>query len=225
MVVKVYGSLRSACTQRVLACFHEKGIEYEIVHVDLQTAQHKQPQFLLLQPFGQVPVIEEGEFRLFEVASIEVVYASKSRAIIRYYAAKYADHGADLLGATTEERAIVDQWVEVESNNFNDIVYTLVLQILILPSMGKKGNLALVHDCEKKMAKVLDVYEERLGKSNYLGGDAFSLADLSHLPGIRYLVNEVNMEHLVSERKNVKAWWESISNRPAWKKLINIIDH
>ncbi|KAF4399887.1 glutathione S-transferase F11 [Cannabis sativa] len=214
MVVKVYGSLRSACTQRVLACFHEKGIEYEIVHVDLQTAQHKQPQFLLLQPFGQVPVIEEGEFRLFE-----------SRAIIRYYAAKYADHGADLLGATTEERAIVDQWVEVESNNFNDIVYTLVLQILILPSMGKKGNLALVHDCEKKMAKVLDVYEERLGKSNYLGGDAFSLADLSHLPGIRYLVNEVNMEHLVSERKNVKAWWESISNRPAWKKLINIIDH
>ncbi|KAM6548707.1 hypothetical protein CsatB_020383 [Cannabis sativa] len=214
MVVKVYGSLRSACTQRVLACFHEKGVEYEIVHVDLQTAQHKQPQFLLLQPFGQVPVIEEGEFRLFE-----------SRAIIRYYAAKYADHGADLLGATTEERAIVDQWVEVESNNFNDLVYTLVLQILILPSMGKKGNLALVDDCEEKMAKVLDVYEERLGKSKYLGGDAFSIADLSHLPGIRYLVNEVNMEHLVSERKNVKAWWESISNRPAWKKLINIIDH
>ncbi|KAM6572344.1 hypothetical protein CsatA_016424 [Cannabis sativa] len=214
MVVIVYGSLRSACTQRVLACFHEKGIEYEIVHVDLQTAQHKQPQFLLLQPFGQVPVIEEGEFRLFE-----------SRAIIRYYAAKYADHGADLLGATTEERAIVDQWVEVESNNFNDIVYTLVLQILILPSMGKKGNLALVDDCEEKMAKVLDVYEERLGKSKYLGGETFSLADLSHLPGIRYLVNEVNMEHLVSERKNVKAWWESISNRPAWKKLINIIDH
>uniref|UniRef100_A0A803QIZ0 glutathione transferase n=2 Tax=Cannabis sativa TaxID=3483 RepID=A0A803QIZ0_CANSA len=214
MVVKVYGSLRSACTQRVLACFHEKGIEYEIVHVDLQTAQHKQPQFLLLQPFGQVPVIEEGEFRLFE-----------SRAIIRYYAAKYADHGADLLGATTEERAIVDQWVEVESNNFNDIVYTLVLQILILPSMGKKGNLALVDDCEEKMAKVLDVYEERLGKSKYLGGETFSLADLSHLPGIRYLVNEVYMEHLVSERKNVKAWWESISNRPAWKKLINIIDH
>ncbi|XP_062104796.1 glutathione S-transferase F11-like [Humulus lupulus] len=213
MVVKVYGSLRSACTQRVLACFLEKGIEYEIVHVDLQTAQHKRPQFLLLQPFGQVPVIEEGEFRLFE-----------SRAIIRYYATKYADEGAELLGATAEERAIVDQWVEVESNNFNELVYTLVLQILILPSMGEVGNLALVHSCEEKLVKVLDVYEERLGKSKYLGGDAFSLADLTHLPAIRYLVNEIKMGHLVAERKNVKAWWETISNRPAWKKLINTIN-
>lgn len=143
---------------------------------------------------------------------------------MRYYAAKYADHGPNLLGATAEERAVVDQWVEVEAHNFNDLVYTLVLQIVILPRMGEKGNWALVHSCEEKLVKVLDVYEERLGKSKYLGGDAFTLADLTHLPGIRYLMDEAKMGHLVRERKNVKAWWEVISNRPAWKKLMNIIE-
>lgn len=212
MAVKVYGSVKSACSQRVLACFLEKGVEFEIVHVDLQTGEQKRPDFLLLQPFGQVPVIEDGEFRLFE-----------SRAIIRYYASKYADRGPDLLGATAEERAVVDQWLEVEAHNFNDLVYTMVLQIVILPRMGEKGDLALVHTCEQKLDKVLDVYEERLAKSGgYLAGDAFTLADLSHLPGIRYLVEEAKMGHLVTERKNVNAWWETISNRPAWKKLMKI---
>ncbi|PON74828.1 S-crystallin [Trema orientale] len=214
MVVKIFGAVRSACSQRVLACLLEMGVEYEIMHVDLQSGEHKRPQFLLLQPFGQVPVIEDGEFRLFE-----------SRAIIRYYAAKYAERGPDLLGATAEERAVVDQWLEVEAHNFNDLVYTLVVQIVILPRMGEQGNLADVHSCEEKLVKVLDVYEERLAKSKYLGGDAFTLADLSHLPGIRYLVNEVNMGYLVKERKNVKAWWETISDRPSWKKLMNIVEH
>jgi hypothetical protein len=49
MVVKVYGSIRAACPQRVLACLIEKGIKFELVHVDLDKGEQKQPQFLLLQ--------------------------------------------------------------------------------------------------------------------------------------------------------------------------------
>lgn len=49
MVVKVYGSIRAACPQRVLACLIEKEIEFEIVHVDLDKGEQKQPEFLLLQ--------------------------------------------------------------------------------------------------------------------------------------------------------------------------------
>ncbi|KAL5574313.1 hypothetical protein UlMin_023910 [Ulmus minor] len=211
MVVKVYGSWRSACSQRVIACFLEKGVDFEIINIDLEAGEHKQPPFLLRQPFGQVPVIEDGDFRLFE-----------SRAIVRYYANKYAEQGPNLLGSTAEERALVDQWLEIEAHNFNDMVYTLVLQLVILPRMGERGNLALVSSCEQKLEKVLDVYEERLSKSRYLAGKEFTLADLSHLPGIRYLIDEANLGHLVTERKRVNAWWEDISNRPAWKKLIKI---
>lgn len=117
----------------------------------------------------------------------------------------------------------MDQWLEVEAHNFNDLVYTLVLQLLVLPGLGKPGDLALVHTCEQKLEKVLDVYEQRLSKSNYLAGDFFTLADLSHLPGIRYLMNEACMGHLVTERQNVNAWWGDISSRPAWNKLMKLI--
>nr|ALE31200.1 glutathione S-transferase Riant2 [Prunus persica] len=212
MVVKVYGPVKAACPQRVMVCLLEKGVNFEIVDVNLEVGEQKQPQFLSRQPFGQVPAVEDGDFRLFE-----------SRAIIRYYAAKYADRGPNLLGTTLEEKALVDQWLEVEAHNFNDLVYTLVLQLLVLPDrMGERGDVALVHACEEKLEKVFDVYEERLSKSSYLAGEAFTLADLSHLPGISYLIDEAKLGHLVSERKNVNAWWKDISNRPAWKKLMSL---
>ncbi|OMO59821.1 hypothetical protein CCACVL1_24597 [Corchorus capsularis] len=205
MAVKVYGSVKSACTQRVLACLLEKDVEFEIVHVELDAGHHKKPEFLLRQPFGQVPAIED-----------------ESRAIVRYYAAKYADRGPNLLGNSLEERAVMEQWLEVEAHNFNDLVYNLVLQLVILPRMGEHGDLALAHTCEQKLEKVLDIYEQRLSKSKYLAGDSFTLADLSHLPGIRYLVSDACMGHLIAERKHVNAWWEDISNRSAWKKLMKL---
>ncbi|KAK9194260.1 hypothetical protein WN944_004964 [Citrus x changshan-huyou] len=211
MVVKVYGSVKAACPQRVLACLLEKGVEFEIVQVDLDEGEHKRPEFLLRQPFGQVPVIEDGDFKLFE-----------SRAIRRYYAAKYANQGPNLLGNTLEEKALVDQWLEVEAHNFNDLAFNLVLQLVILPRMGQRSDTALVHNLEQKLEAVLNIYEQRLSKSNYLAGDSFTLADLSHLPALRYLMNEAGMAHLVTQRKHVNAWWDKISSRPAWKKLASL---
>ncbi|KAA8530723.1 hypothetical protein F0562_005343 [Nyssa sinensis] len=211
--LKCTGPAKAACPQRVLACLVELGVDFEIIPVDLDAGEHKRPEFLLLQPFGQVPVIEDGDFRLFE-----------SRAIIRYYAAKHADQGHKLLGTTLEERALVDQWLEVEAHNFNDLVFTIVLHLVILPRMGKRGDLALVQNSESKLEKVLDVYEQRLSKSRYLAGDSFTLADLSHLPATRYLMNEAGKGHLVRDRMNVNAWWNEISSRPAWKKVMKLMD-
>ncbi|CAN1258022.1 Glutathione S-transferase F12 [Linum perenne] len=223
MVVKVYGPLKAACPQRVMVCLLEKEVEFEVIPIDLDSGHQKLPDYVskqvpfspllhrlfLLQPFGQVPYIEDGDVKLFE-----------SRAIIRYYAAKYADKGADLVGQTLEEKALVDQWLEVEAHNLNDPIYAAVLQLVILPRMGLKTDVAVVGDSEDKIGKVLDVYERRLSESKYLAGEKFTLADLSNLPGLRYLTNEAGMGHLVRDRKKVNAWWEDISGRPAWKKLM-----
>ncbi|KAK9049973.1 hypothetical protein SSX86_031058 [Deinandra increscens subsp. villosa] len=213
MVVKVYGPIRAACPQRVMACLFEFGIDFELIDVDLDSGEHKQPEFLQKQPFGQVPVVEDGDFRLFE-----------SRAIIRYYATKYGDKNRKLYGTTLEEKAVVDQWLEVEAHHFNDMVYTIVLQKLVIPKMGGKTDFDLVQNCEKKLEQVFDVYEQQLSKNSHLAGDGFTLADLSHLPGIRYLINECGLGHMVRDRKNVNLWWNDISNRPAWKKVMQLFN-
>ncbi|GLJ52776.1 hypothetical protein SUGI_1124200 [Cryptomeria japonica] len=208
MVVKVLGAIQSACTRRVLTCLIEKDIEYEIVPVDLRKKEQKKPEFMALQPFGKVPVVQDGDLTLFE-----------SRAIIRYFAEKYAEKGTCLLGKTLEERALVEQWLEVEGQNFSAHSYTLINQLLIVPRMGMPQDLALIQSSIEQLGKVFDVYEERLSKSKYLAGGFFSLADLTHLPYTDYIVNVTDKGYLVRDRKHVNAWWEDISSRPAWKKV------
>ncbi|KAF6139613.1 hypothetical protein GIB67_033617 [Kingdonia uniflora] len=210
MVVKVYGP-PYASARRVLVCLIEKEVKFEIVPVDILKGENKDPKFLKLQPFGEIPVIEDGDFTLYE-----------SRAIIRYYADKYKAQGANLVGNTVEEKGVIEQWLEVEGQNYHPHVNNLVLQLLFSSKLGFPFDMKLVEESEEKLNKVLDIYEERLSKSKYLAGDFFSLADLSHLPFTHYLVNAIGKEYMIRDRVHVSAWWDDISNRPSWKSVLQL---
>ncbi|KAF5940659.1 hypothetical protein HYC85_021826 [Camellia sinensis] len=200
MVVKVYGPAY-ASPKRVIVCLIEKGIEFETVPIDIIKGEHNLPEFLQLQPFGAVPVIQDGDYTLFE---------------------KYKSQGTELLGKTIEERGMVEQWLEAEAHNFHPHIYNLTIQILFSSKMGFTADEKLIQESEEKLGKVLDIYEDRLSKSKYLAGDFFSLADLSHLPFTQYLVGPMGKEYMVKNRKNVSAWWDDISSRPSWKKVLQL---
>ncbi|KAJ8511071.1 hypothetical protein OPV22_001505 [Ensete ventricosum] len=208
MGVKVYGMPMSTNTIRVLAALNEKGVEFELVIVDLRTGAHKQPDFVALNPFGQIPVLEDGDVVLFE-----------SRAISRYIATKYSEAGPDLLlsGGTLAERAAVDLWLEVESQQFGPPIAALVYEALIKPMLGGATDAAVVEAQAGKLEKVLDVYEARLAQSKYLAGAEFTLADLNHIPYTNYLMKTPKAS-LVTSRPHVLAWWQDVSSRAAWKK-------
>eukprot|EP01018_Ginkgo_biloba_P017866 Gb_10894 [translate_table: standard] len=208
MAVKVLGPPSYSWTRRVMVCLVEKNVEFETVDVNTRLKEHKKPEFLAIQPFGKIPVIQDGDFTLFE-----------SRAIIRYIAMKYEGQGTPLLGSNLEERALVEQWLEVEGHNFDPPVVALVAELLY-PLQSGAENQALIESKEQQLANVLDVYEERLSKTKYLAGDFFSLADLTHLPFIHMVVNVTDKGYLIRDRKHVNAWWEDISSRPAWEKVL-----
>ncbi|GKB90077.1 glutathione S-transferase F9-like protein [Tanacetum coccineum] len=210
MVVKVYGPAY-ASPKRVLVCLVEKEVEFETVHLNLLAGENQNPDFLKLQPFGSLPVIQDGDYTLFE-----------SRAIIRYFAEKYKSQGTDLLGKTIEEQGLVNQWLEVEAQNYHPPLNNLVLHLMFSPKFGVVRDEKVIKESEEKLAKVLDIYEDRLSKSKYLAGDFFSLADLSHLPFTSYLVGPVRKAYMIKDRKHVSAWWDDISSRPSWLKTLEI---
>nr|WAA68374.1 phi class glutathione S-transferases [Pinus densata]WAA68417.1 phi class glutathione S-transferases [Pinus yunnanensis] len=207
--VKLYGPLASTATSRALACLLEKQVEYQLIPVDLKKREQKKPGFLAMQPFGQVPVLQDGALTLFE-----------SRAIVRYIAEKYAAQGTiGLLGKSLAERAVIEQWMEVESQTYNPPSSFLVFQLAFAPLWGIPQNQTEIAKNEKKFSNVLDVYEKRLSESKYLAGDEFSIADLSHLPNTEYIVKATGKAELITSRKYVNAWWENISSRDSWKKI------
>ena len=58
MVLKIYGSIISTCTQIVVATLKELKIPFELVAVDFSNEEHKSEKYLTTkQPFGQIPVL------------------------------------------------------------------------------------------------------------------------------------------------------------------------
>ena len=62
------------------------------------------------------------------------------------------------------------------------------MELLEKPEKGLSADMKVVAEEEANLARVLDVYEERLKGCKYLGGDKFTSADLTHLPNLYYLI-------------------------------------
>ncbi|PRQ19241.1 putative glutathione transferase [Rosa chinensis] len=208
MALKLHGLAFSTCTARAATAIYEKGQQFELVPVNLTAGEHKQPGFLAKNPFGQIPVLEDGDLTLFE-----------SRAIATYVAEKYKDSGSDLIRhQNLKEAALVKVWSEVESQTFHPVISAIVYQFLIAPLFGQQTDQAVIDANLEKLKNILDVYESRLKSSKYLAGDFFSLADLNHCPYLFYFMRSP-WTSVVNERPHVKAWWEDISSRPSFKKV------
>ncbi|TXG51978.1 hypothetical protein EZV62_021147 [Acer yangbiense] len=210
--VKLYGPPLSTAVSRVLACLLEKDVQFQLTPIDLSKGEQKKPEFLKMQPFGQVPAFEDENISLFE-----------SRAICRYICEKYPEKGnKGLYGTNPLAKASIDQWLEAEGQTFNPPSSVLVFQLAFAPLMKLKQDETLIRQNEAKLSKVLDVYEKRLGESRFLASDEFSLADLSHLPNAHYLVTATDRGEIFTSRKNVGRWWDEISSRDSWKKVVDM---
>jgi glutathione S-transferase len=200
--VNVYGDAKATCTQRVLILLEELSLKYDMRPVDLSKGEQRGEEFMKLQPFGKVPALEYDDRVLFE-----------SRSILRYVAKNNNDI-VDLLGD-----ADTDIWLEVESQNYNPHVSKIVNERLFKKWRGEKPDMTIVENELKALEGVLDVYERRLAETTFIGGDEFSIADISHIPYTNYMLR-CGYKELYKSRPNVYRWVKQIIKRPSVKSLI-----
>ncbi|KAF8441293.1 glutathione S-transferase [Boletus edulis BED1] len=205
MVLKIYGYNMSTCTRLVALICKEKEIPYELVTINLAKGEHKNPEYLKTQPFGQVPYIDDDGFILYE-----------SRAIARYLIKKYPNQGTTgLVPVDPKKEALFEQAASVEVSHFNSHAGPLMFEKLFKARTGGTTDQVKAAEHLKNLEAKLDVYEIILGKQKYLAGDEVTLADLQHLPfgSMLFLAKHGDV---IEKRTNVARWWKDISNRPAW---------
>ena len=66
MAITLYDASPSANSDRVKIVLHEKGLAYQRVTLDLAKKEQKRAEFLKLNPYGKVPVINDNGNVLFE---------------------------------------------------------------------------------------------------------------------------------------------------------------
>ncbi|KAJ6554154.1 glutathione S-transferase [Mycena capillaripes] len=215
MVLKLYGLAKaSGTTYAVAMTLHEKKIPFEIVPIDLLNLYngYRAPELLAIQPFKQIPAIDDDGFVLYE-----------SRAICRYLAEKYPDQGTSLLPTELKAKALFEQAASIEYSNFHPHAFMIYVEgrqkaLIVRSIKGLEKDQAKFDDAVSKLSAILQVYETILGKQKYLAGDEFTLADLFHI-SFGTLLEPSGCDLMTSTGPNVARWWKEILGRPSLSAL------
>lgn len=100
-VIRLYGHPLSGHAHRVQLFLSLLQLPHEVVEVDLLRGEHKRPEFLAMNPLGQVPVIEDGDLTLAD-----------SNAILVYLAGRY-DRSGRWLPKDPVGMAQVQRWLSI----------------------------------------------------------------------------------------------------------------
>ncbi len=184
---------------RVRWALEEAGIPYReklIGPEDQASAAYRS-----LQPFGQVPAIENGDLRLFESGAIVIHIAEQSDV---------------LMPPDTVGRARTIAWILAALNSLEPHIQSLAELDLFYPREAWAASRR--PSAEEAAQKRLAVIETWLGDRQYLE-DQFTAADLMMTTVLRILRHT----DLVSKRPVLKAYQERCEARPAFQKALG--DH
>ena len=200
-MLKLWGRTNSLNVQKVLFCLGELGLAYERVDAGMQFGVVKSPEYMAMNPNSVVPTLEDDGFVLWE-----------SNVIVRYLAAK---HGAgSLWPLDPRARAQADRWMDWQQTSHNPMLTKVFWNLVRQPGGVPQAEF---DDACAKVERAMDILEEALSRSPWLGGEAFTMAECALAPGVhRYL-------HLPMERKaraHVSRWYEAVLERPVARDVL-----
>ena len=187
----------------VLAALEEKGVRYRVQRVEPQTRNG--PQHLARHPFGRVPVLEDGGFRLYE-----------TQAILRYIDRVFAD--PPLTPADPRAAARMDQLMGINDwYLFPEAGRTIVFQRVVAPRLlGAPPDEGVIAAALPGARRVLAEIARLIGDNTFLAGPALSLADLMIAPQLDMLAATPEWQDLAPPHPTLVAWLARVVARPSF---------
>jgi glutathione S-transferase len=210
----VHGIPGSPYTRSVLIALEEKGARYRFQPVAPGTL--RLPEHLALHPFGRVPVLAHGDFRLYETA-----------AILRYLERLLPSPSLVPTGAQAGAR--VDQLMNINDwYLFQGPGNVIGFQRIVGPRLlGLATDEAAIEAVLPKAHAVFAEISGLLGTQRFLAGEAFSLADAMIAPQMDFLAQTPEWQPLTAQRANLREWLARVNARPSlqattWEKVAQL---
>jgi glutathione S-transferase len=182
--MKIYGDLHSGNCLKVKATADLLGLKYAWVAVDVVGGGAKTPEFLALNPQGQVPAVDFGGGKVL----------AQSNAIIRHIA-----RGTKLLPDDAWTQAKVDEWLFWEQYSHEPYIAVCRYHMLYLGKSKESRDPQRVERGEK----ALDHMEKMLTGRRFLVGDTLTIADIALL-AYTHVAHEGGFD--LTTRPHLKAW-------------------
>ena len=185
--------------QKVTFALKELGVDCEIVPVDLQKGEQRQPDFLALNPFGRVPVLVDDALKLTE-----------SHAILAYLGEKTGR----LWPSTPAERADALQSLFALSQHIMPAAGQVALRIRA-KVLGIPLDEAVVAQGEQALQPVVGILDRRLSTNRWMLGADFSLVDCAYCPVLN-VIEKAGFS--LAGFPSANAYLNACRARPAWKE-------
>lgn len=185
-----------------LVALEEKGARYRLAAVVPGTLRG--PEHLARHPFGRVPVLEHGDFRLYE-----------AQAILRYV--DRALPGPALTPAQPRAAGRMDQLMNINDwYLFQGVANVIAFQRIVGPRLlGLTPDEAAIAAAMPKGHAVFEELSRQLGDQPYFVGDAISLADVLLAPQLDFMRATPEWAPLTRGRENLQAWLDRMNARPS----------
>jgi glutathione S-transferase len=191
--IKLYTFPLSGHAHRAHLALSLMHIPTELIEVDLRKGVQKQPEFLKLNVFGQVPVIDDNG-----------TIVADSNAILVYLASKYGQ--GKWLPGTPEGDAEVQRWLTVAAG----LVAFGPAAARLVTVFGARYNAEEVIARAHGLFKVM---EQVLSQRPYLTGEAPSIADIANYS---YIAHAPEGNVSLADYPSVRAWLTRIEALPGY---------
>lgn len=197
-MIKLYTFPPSTNSRKVRIALLEKGLEFERINVDLTKREQKNPDYLKVHPFGQIPALDDEGF---------VVYDS---TIINEYLEDEYPYPA-LMPKDSEGRARARMMEDFRDSHFNPY-FVHIIQESRKPEGERDGQ--RIDNAKVEITKAFDRVEAELKGKEFLAG-AFSLADVAFMANIE-LLERFSIPVDPVKYKSTVAWIARLKARPSF---------
>ena len=210
--MKLHCTKLSTTSRPIMMFCKDEGIDLEWVDVDIMQGEHHQEPFISLNPNRQVPVLEDGDFKLTE-----------SSAILKYIADK---HNSAAYPKELKERARVNEMMDwFNTGLYREFAYHLTYSQVFdhhkrQPEEANKVTAEWGRDQSAHWLGVLD--KNFLGGGNpYLCGSQKTIADYM---GAAYIAVGDLVHNDLSAYANIGKWMTTMRGAASWGEINDQID-
>ncbi len=193
--IKLYGFALSGHVHRVRLFLAMLGLPFENIELDLRNGQHRAPEFLARNAFGQVPVIEDGELTLAD-----------SNAILVYLNERYAPDPARWMPRDAAGAARVQRWFSVAAGQLASGPAAARIAALF-------GGAADPAETVSRSHALLSVMEQHLQQQLFLAGTQATLADIANYA---YVAHAPEGGVSLDDYPQVRAWLARVEALPGF---------
>jgi glutathione S-transferase len=197
-MIKLYTFPPSTNSRKVRIALLEKGLEFERINVDLSKSEQKDPEYLKIHPFGQIPALDDEGFIIYD-----------STVINEYLEDEYPY--PSLMPGDSEGRARARLMEDLRDTHFNPY-FVHIIQEMRKPE-GERDS-QRIDNAKAEIIKCFDRIEAELGGKEYLAGP-FSLADVAFMSNIE-LLDRFGIPVAADKYQNTVAWIARLKARPSF---------